>query len=90
MPFPVITTARLTLRPVTEEDLSLMVELNSDAAVMAHILGRPASADETAAEWSERLSRRTDAARGRATGPATTVTNSSAGGEQVRSSTTSI
>jgi len=64
VPFPVITTARLTLRPVTEEDLSLMVELNSDAAVMAHILGRPASADETAAEWSERLSRRTDAARG--------------------------
>lgn len=64
MPLPVLTTARLTLRPVTEDHLSLMVELNSDPAVMAHILGRPASPAETAAEWSERLTRRTDAARG--------------------------
>lgn len=64
MPLPVLTTARLTLRPVTEDDLPLMVELNSDPAVMAHILGRSASPAETAAEWSERLSRRTDAARG--------------------------
>jgi len=64
MPLPFLTTARLSLRPVTEDDLSLMVDLNSDPAVMAHILGRPASPAETAAEWSERLSKRTDAARG--------------------------
>ena len=64
MPLPFLTTARLSLRPVTEDDLSLMVDLNSDPAVMAHILGRPASPAETAAEWSGRLSKRTDAARG--------------------------
>jgi RimJ/RimL family protein N-acetyltransferase len=49
---------------VTEDDLSLMVDLNSDPAVMAHILGRPASPAETTAEWSERLSQRTDVSRG--------------------------
>lgn len=64
VPLPLLTTARLTLRPVTEDDLSMMVDLNSDPAVMAHILGRPASPAETAAEWSARLSQRTDVARG--------------------------
>lgn len=64
MPLPILTTARLSLRPVTEDDLPLMVDLNCDAAVMMHILVRPASAAETAAEWAERLSLRTDAARG--------------------------
>lgn len=64
MPLPFLTTSRLTLRPVTEDDLPLMVNLNSDPAVMANILGRPASSSETGAEWSERLSQRTDAARG--------------------------
>lgn len=64
VPLPVLTTARLRLRPVTEDDLSLMVDLNSDSDVMAHILGRPASPAETAAEWSERLSQRTDVVRG--------------------------
>jgi RimJ/RimL family protein N-acetyltransferase len=31
---------------------------------MAHILGRSATPDETAAEWSERLTQRTDTERG--------------------------
>ena len=64
VPLPLLTTDRLSLRPVTEDDLSLMVDLNSDPAVMAHILGRPASPAETTAEWSERLSQRTDVSRG--------------------------
>lgn len=64
VPLPILTTARLSLRPVTEDDLPLMVDLNRDTAVMMHILGRPASAAETAEEWAERLSLRTDAARG--------------------------
>jgi RimJ/RimL family protein N-acetyltransferase len=60
VPLPVLTTTRLSLRPVTAGDLSLMVNLNSDPAVMAHILGRAATIAETTAEWSERLSQRTD------------------------------
>jgi len=64
VPLPFLATAGLSLRPVTEDDLSMMVDLNSDPAVMAHILGRPASPAETAAEWSARLSQRTDVARG--------------------------
>ena len=49
VPLPILTTARLSLRPVTEDDLPLMVDLNCDAAVMMHILVRPASAAGTAA-----------------------------------------
>lgn len=64
VPLPLLTTARLDLRPVTEGDLSLMVDLNADPAVMAHILGRAATLAETAAEWSERLTLRTDIDRG--------------------------
>jgi len=64
VPPPVLETARLRLRPVRGDDLCLMVELNSDPSVMAYILGRPATADETVAEWSERLLQRTEAARG--------------------------
>jgi len=41
-----------------------LVELNSDPEVMAYILGRSATPEETAAEWVERLGERTDAGRG--------------------------
>ncbi len=64
VPLPLLTTTRLNLRPVTEGDLSLMVDLNADPVVMAHILGRAATLAETTAEWSERLSVRTDVDRG--------------------------
>ena len=52
------------LRPVGVRDLDLMVDLNSDPAVMRYILGRAASPDETAAEWRQRLDHQSDAARG--------------------------
>ena len=64
VPLPVLTTTRLSLRPVTDGDLSLMIDLNADPKVMAHILGRAATSAETTAEWSERLSHRTDVDRG--------------------------
>ena len=41
-----------------------MVDLNSDAAVMSYVRGRPASADESAAEWRQRLAHQSDAGRG--------------------------
>lgn len=41
-----------------------MVDLNSDPAVMTYIRGRGATADETVAEWRQRLDHQTDAARG--------------------------
>ena len=52
------------LRPVEVVDLDLMVGLNSDPAVMTYIHGRPATPDETAAEWRQRLDHQSDAARG--------------------------
>ena len=59
-----MSTERLDLRPVVEGDLDLLVALNSDPEVMAHIRGRPATPSETSAEWSERLSNRSHPARG--------------------------
>ena len=41
-----------------------MVALNSDAAVMSYVRGRPASPDESAAEWRQRLAHQSDAGRG--------------------------
>jgi RimJ/RimL family protein N-acetyltransferase len=61
---PLLSTERLALRPVEEADLGLLIELNSDPAVMAHILGRAATPDETRAEWSRRLTRQSNTARG--------------------------
>jgi RimJ/RimL family protein N-acetyltransferase len=52
------------LRPVGVEDLDLMVDLNSDPAVMTYIQGRRATPDETAREWRQRLDHQSDAARG--------------------------
>jgi len=61
---PSLATHRLVLRPVAAEDLDLLVDLNSDPAVMTYIRGRSATAGETAAEWRQRLDRQSDAARG--------------------------
>ena len=61
---PSLSTGRLVLRPVGLGDLDLMVELNSDAAVMSYVRGRPASPDESAAEWRQRLAHQSDAGRG--------------------------
>lgn len=61
---PTLTTERLVLRPVTVDDLPLMVELNADPAVMALVRGRAATAEETADEWRRRLERQSDPSRG--------------------------
>jgi len=61
---PGLSTERLELRPVEEADLGLLIELNADPAVMAYIRGRAATADETRAEWSQRLTHQSDPSRG--------------------------
>jgi RimJ/RimL family protein N-acetyltransferase len=61
---PVITTERLRLEPVVDDHLPLLTSLNADPEVMRFILGRPATAEETAAEWRRRLDHQSDAARG--------------------------
>ena len=57
-------TQRLVLEPVTDEHLPPLVELNSDPEVMAFILGRAATPDETYVEWRRRLDHQSDASRG--------------------------
>lgn len=52
---PGLTTERMRLTPVGDVHLPLLVELNSDPEVMRFLLGRPATAAETAAEWERRL-----------------------------------
>ena len=59
-----LSTGRLALRPVGDGDLDLMIDLNSDPAVMTYIRGRCATPEETAAEWRQRLDHQSDAARG--------------------------
>lgn len=63
-PLPVLRTERITLEPVGGEHLDLMVALNADPAVMRHLLGRPATPEETHVEWVRRLVDRSDADRG--------------------------
>ena len=47
---PTLRTPRLTLRPLREEDLPHLVDLNGDPEVMRWITGRAMSRDEVAAE----------------------------------------
>lgn len=61
---PTLATERLVLRPVTADDLDLMIELNGDPAVMTFVRGRAATAQETADEWHQRWERQSDPARG--------------------------
>lgn len=88
---PTLTTERLRLRPVTADDLDLMISLNSDPAVMTFVRGRAATAQETADEWRQRWERQSDPARGlgywadSVTGRASTGRPSWAGGRRRRS-----
>jgi RimJ/RimL family protein N-acetyltransferase len=59
-----LRTDRLALEPVTDDHLPLLVELNSDPEVMAFILGRAATPEETYAEWRRRLDHQSDESRG--------------------------
>jgi RimJ/RimL family protein N-acetyltransferase len=59
-----IASARLHLSPVSDDDIGLMRRLNADEAVMRNLTGRPATAEETRAEWAERLLGRSDPGRG--------------------------
>lgn len=61
---PDIATPRLQLTPVEQDDLELMHHLNANEAVMRNLTGRPASWEETDAEWSQRLRERSDRERG--------------------------
>ena len=64
MPLPRLSTARLSLVPVSDDHLELLVGLNSDPAVMRYLLGRAATPDETLAEWEQRRRRQSDESRG--------------------------
>ncbi|MFD4324936.1 GNAT family N-acetyltransferase [Nocardioides sp. NPDC058538] len=64
MSLPVLSTERIRLEPVSDRHLSDLVALNSDAEVMAFQLGRPATPEETAAEWKTRLVMQSDPVRG--------------------------
>jgi RimJ/RimL family protein N-acetyltransferase len=59
-----LVTRRLRLEPVTDQHLPLLADLNADPEVMRHILGRAATADETASEWRPRLDDQSDPGRG--------------------------
>lgn len=61
---PALTTDRLELRPAVNDDLALLISLNSDPAVMTYIKGRPATPEETEAEWYQRLARQSEPSRG--------------------------
>lgn len=61
---PSLSSDRLRLRPVTHDDLELMVGLNADPAVMTYVRGRAATREETVAEWRQRWERQSDADRG--------------------------
>ncbi|MGZ4485614.1 MAG: GNAT family N-acetyltransferase [Nocardioidaceae bacterium] len=61
---PDLTTPRLRMTPVSDEDLELMRALNAEEAVMRNLTGRPSTAEETDAEWSRRLDERSDHEKG--------------------------
>ena len=46
------------LRPVTRDDTSLLLELNSDPEVMRYITGRPSTAEEVATEVNQAIGSR--------------------------------
>lgn len=57
MPRPVLTTARIALRPLTGADVEDLVELDSDPAVMRYLTGRAATRSEV---LEGRMAQRTD------------------------------
>lgn len=52
---PVLRTERLRLVPTEATDLPFLVELDSDAEVLRHILGRARTAREAEEYWAPRL-----------------------------------
>ncbi|SDP74612.1 Protein N-acetyltransferase, RimJ/RimL family [Pedococcus dokdonensis] len=56
---PGLTTDRLALRPLSADESDLLVELDGDPAVMAHLTGRATPAEEAIEVW---LPQRTDPA----------------------------
>ncbi len=61
---PNLASPRLGLSPVSDSDIGLMSGLNADETVMRNLTGRPATAEETHTEWTERLQERSDLGRG--------------------------
>jgi RimJ/RimL family protein N-acetyltransferase len=61
---PILTSERLSLVPVGDEHLDLLLALNSDPGVMRFVRGRPATPQETREEWDRRLGPQTDEDRG--------------------------
>lgn len=59
---PSLTTARLELRPLTDDDGALLVELDGDPAVMEFLTGRETPPDEVIEVW---MPQRTDPAHDR-------------------------
>ncbi len=53
-----LETDRLVLRPITLEDLDLLVELDSDPEVMRYLTGKPSTRDQVAAIMSKLLGSR--------------------------------
>ena len=64
MPLPLLHGPRLELRQADSHDLDFFADLNSDADVMKHISGRPASFSMTEEEWTRRLGPRSAIDRG--------------------------
>jgi len=54
---PRLTTARLTLEPLTGDHLEDLVALDGDAEVMRHLSGRPMTRTEVVEEWLPRRTR---------------------------------
>jgi RimJ/RimL family protein N-acetyltransferase len=61
---PTLHTERLTLQPVSDEHLPLLVGLNADPEVMRFLTGRAATPEESYAEWERRRGPQSDEARG--------------------------
>ena len=55
---------RLRMTAVSAGDIDLMRALNADEAVMRNLTGVSATAQQTEAEWTQRLQERSDPGRG--------------------------
>ncbi|MEJ7795865.1 MAG: GNAT family N-acetyltransferase [Nocardioides sp.] len=64
MPLPLLHSPRLELKPASPRDLDFFADLNSNADVMEHVSGQPASFAMTEEEWTRRLGPRSDIDRG--------------------------
>src|SRR5690348_17075936 len=64
MPLPFLLGPRLELRPASPGELGFFADPSSDADVMEHISGRPASRSETEEEWARRLGPRSASDQG--------------------------